>query len=132
MRANDLLTRLLIFSTLFLLSCESMYNKEYKYIVTSMETYLLTTSPKEQKPLLISAASDSAAYVTAYLNFCFAAKYYNREFKKSGAKAGKPLSFRLLNQDSIDIARSVSFLNKTRIEKNIRRKVAEYETPENE
>ena len=129
MRVNDLAIRIFILSTLFLSSCAVMSSKDYKYVETSMQTNLLTTVPTEQKPLIIKAKSDSDAYVKAYLNFCIAKKYYNKEFKKSGAKAGKPLSFRLLNEESIDITRSVSFLNKEQIEKNIEERVAAFELP---
>lgn len=93
---------------------------------------MLTTSPREQKPRVFTAKSDSAAYIEAYMTFCISAKSYDKEFQKSGAKAGKPLSFRLLNQDSIDIAQTVSFLNKKRLERNIRKKIAAIETPNNE
>ncbi|MEO6731615.1 MAG: hypothetical protein ABIN01_10395 [Ferruginibacter sp.] len=98
-----------------------------------MQTNIDTTSPKEQRPLLIRAISDSDAYLKAYLNFCLAQKLYLKEFKKSGAIAGKPLSFRLLNEDSVDITQSVSFINKTRLEKRSEKSVTSLELePEKE
>jgi len=112
---------------LFLPSCADMTMREYNYVETSTHTYYDSTSPKEQRPFLIKAKSDSDAYLKAYLNFCIAQKYYNKEFQKSGTKAGKPLSFRLLNEDSIDIAKSVSFMTKKELENRIEKKVALFE-----
>ena len=112
---------------LILTSCEDKNMKDYSYIATSMQTNRDTTLPKEQRPLLIEAKSDSAAYVQAYLNFCIAKKYYYKEFRKSGAKAGQPLSFRLLTEDSIDISKSTTFLNKKEIEKRIEKRVTLFE-----
>lgn len=116
-----------LLTILILTSCEDQTMKDYSYIATSMQTNRDTTLPQEQRPLLIEAKSDSAAYVQAYLNFCIAKKYYYQEFKKSGAKAGQPLSFRLLTEDSIDISKSVAFLNKKEIEKRIEKRVTLFE-----
>jgi len=108
---------------LVLSSCTDMTMMDYSYFVTSMQTNFDTTSPKEQRPLLIRAKSDSDAYLKAYLSFCITQKYYNKEFEKSGALAGRPLSFRLLNEDSVDIAQTVSFINKKGLEKRIEKRV---------
>jgi len=126
MKANDQRIIIFIFPILFLSSCIGNSGKDYQYIETCMQTNLLTTAPKELKPLLIRAKSDSEAYIKAYSNFCISKKFYNREFQKSGAKSGKPLSFKLLNEDSMDI-RSVLFLNKEKLEKKIENSVASFE-----
>ncbi len=126
-RKSGLYNIIYLFTILFFTSCADMSLREYNYIATSMQTSYDTTTPKEQRPLLIRAKSDSAAYLQAYLNFCIAKKYYNKEFEKSGAKAGQPISFRLLTGDSIDISESVTFPNKKALEKRIEKQVALFE-----
>ena len=128
-KPSNLAMKIFIISILLFSSCAGISGKKYKYIETSIQTSLLTTAPKEQKPILISANSDSDAYIKAYFNYCISKKYYNKEYQKSGAKAGEPLSFRLLNEESVDITHSVSFLNKEIIEKNIEKKVSLFELP---
>ena len=112
---------------LLLTSCADTSIKNYNYLETSMQTNYDTTLPKELKPLLIKAKSDSDAYLQAYLNFCLAKKFYTKEFKKSGAKGGQPLSFRLLNADSVNIAQSVVFINKKILENKIEKQVTLFE-----
>ena len=119
---NIWVVTLLLFS-----SCIDKTMKDYNYIETCMLTNYDTTLPKELKPLLIKAKSDSDAYLQAYLNFCLAKKYYSKEFQKSGAKAGQPLSFRLLDKDSVNIAQSIIFLNRKKLEMNIEKRVALFE-----
>ena len=128
---KDLIIMILIISILFHASCTGKGIRDYKYIETSMQTNLATTAPKEQRLLEIRAISDSAAYVKAYQHFCISKTFYNREYKKSGAIAGKPLSFKLLNEESIDISKSINFLNKESIEMNIEKKVWELENAMN-
>jgi hypothetical protein len=92
-----------------------------------MKTEQSGTSPKEAKPLEVKAISDSDAYLKCYLNFCLATRFYNEEFQKSGTISGKPLSFRILNENSEDITESIMFMYKDSLEKNIERKVANYQ-----
>ena len=115
-----------VVTMLLLTSCVDTSIKDYNYLETCMQTNYDTTLPKELKPLLIKARSDSDAYLKAYLNFCLAKKLYTNEFLKSGAKAGQPLSFRLLNADSVNIAQSVIFINKKKLENNIEKQVTLY------
>ncbi len=110
-----------------LTSCMGNNSNEYIYLETAMLANGITTAPKELKPLLITAVSDSAAYIKAYKEFCFSKKVYDLEFQESGTMAGKPLSFKLLNKDSIDISKSVSFINKEKWEYIIEKRTSEYE-----
>jgi hypothetical protein len=96
-----------------------------------MKTEGSTTAPADQNPLVITAISDSDAYLQAYSNFCFSRKAYNNEFERSGTIAGRPISFRLLNNKSEDIAPTISFVNKDTLEKRIERKVSQYQFQKN-
>jgi hypothetical protein len=113
-------------------ACTGNGKKEYKYIETAMLTNFDATIPKDKKTLEIIAISDSDAYMQAYSNFCLSNKAYISEFQKSGAIAGKPLSFKLLSKESIDISKSVTFLNKEKWEKKIEKKVLEFEFKKDE
>lgn len=115
--------KIVVVSCLIFSACSEIGHPDYKYIETIMQTNLQKTEPKEIKPFIIKAESDSLAYVKAYLNFCISRKLYNEEFQKSGAIAGRPISFRLLNDQAIDISRSVTFLNKDQVEKSIEERV---------
>ncbi|MEO5942166.1 MAG: hypothetical protein ABIP30_02290 [Ferruginibacter sp.] len=123
--------KIFIFLLFFLSSCAVNDQKEYSYIETAMHTSINSTSPKENKPLQIIALSDSGAHLKAYLNFCLSNKYYNREFQKSGTVTGKPLSFKLLNKESVDISKTFTFLNKESLENKIRKNVLSFEVPKN-
>ena len=114
----------LFISVLILCSCSGKDYKEYRYIEKFMKTNGLSSAPADQTPIIITAVSDSDAYLKAYLNFCVSHKVYKREFEKSGTIAGKPISFKLLNENSKDIAPTISFLNKDILEKEIERKVS--------
>lgn len=126
MRTNQLAFTAIL-SALYLSSCTEAGYKDYKYVETSMRTYMQDIVSTEQKPISIKAKSDSAAYINAYINFCLARKNYNEEFQKSGTMAGKPLSFKLLNEKSVDITESLNFMNRKQIEKNIEKRVSSFE-----
>ena len=91
---NNPAMKIFIILILFLSSCVGKSAKDYKYIETSMRTNLSTTTPKENRALEIRAKTDSEAYVQSYIHFCISKRAYNDEFQKSGAIAGKPLSFK--------------------------------------
>jgi hypothetical protein len=130
LRANAVVVSIFFYTTLFLPSCLELNNRDYRYIETSTALVnLQTVVSVVHEPVLIKAKSDSAAYVQAYINFCLAERDYLKNFQKSGTKAGQPLSFRLLNDESVDIAPSVSFINKELIEKNIKQRIATLELP---
>ncbi len=114
------------FFILLLFSCSQPRKKEYYYIETATRTQLQTTRPAETDPVLIRATSDSAAYVEAFSNFCLAEVFYEIEFQKSGAVASQPISFRLLNEDSVNILPTLSFANREYIEKAIKKRVRNY------
>jgi hypothetical protein len=59
----------ILISILILSSCSGREHKEYKYIEKYMKTEGLTTA--DQTPLIISAVSDSDAYLQAYFNSHF-------------------------------------------------------------
>lgn len=118
--------KVLLIALLVLTSCSQKNKQEYRFVMTYMKTNGLASSPQEAKPLIIRAISDSDAYIQSYMNFCFAKRSYKEEFDISGTIAGKPLSFRILNDSSTDITHRISFMNKDSLENRIAKRVAEY------
>lgn len=127
LRSSGFLYLMYVTTILFSSSCTNMNTRDYNYIEKSLRTYNDTILPTKHLPILIKAKSDSEAYLQACLYFNISIKYYNKEFKVSGTKVGKPLSFRLLNKDSVDIAKSLKFNDKQILGKNIERQVTKFE-----
>ena len=94
---------LFIFAAIVLLtSCE----KKYRYIETVRELKIVggaSTTEKEKK--IITAPSDSVAYIEAYREFCMSQKAYSDLRKKGmGEYLGVPISFKLYNEKGEDIS----------------------------
>lgn len=105
----------------FLLLLTSCADKKYKYAeVVIKESPGQGMEVEEQDPKTISAASDSAAYLKAFETFCVSRKVSEdmRNDKESGYYM-TPLKFRLYNEKGIDIAGTVSFSNKSMLERDI-------------
>ena len=116
--------RALLISIVILASCEQ--KKDYVYLETYMKTDRAGTTPQEARPVTISAVSDSAAYLQAYVHFSLAKRFYNEEFQKSGTLSGKPISFRILNENSEDITNKISVMNKDSLERRLQKRVDNY------
>ena len=112
---------------LIFISCGPAKEKEYTYVEKFMKTEYSGTSPQDAKPLLIKAVSDSDAYMKSYFNFRISHKAYNQEFEKSGTIAGKPVSFKILNDKGVDITNNINFLYKDSLEKKIKNRLNKIE-----
>lgn len=108
-------------SLLLLLLLASCANKKYKYIeVVKAERPEREPNIEEEDARTISAASDSAAYLKAFEHFCVSRKV--SEDEKNGNNYGyvtTPLKFKLYNEKGIDIAGTVHFADKDKLEKEI-------------
>lgn len=66
---------------ILLTACE----KKYKYVeIVKEQSFLNGTSIKEKNEDIISAPSDSAAYIDAFTSFCISQKVYYDMKKKDG------------------------------------------------
>lgn len=116
---------LFIFAAIILLtSCE----KKYRYVETVRELSIAGgPSIKEKEEKIISAQTDSAAYIEAYREFCISQKAYSELRKKGmGESLGIPISFKLYNEKGEDIS-NIHF--DTRLEQE--EKLAERFMPKN-
>ena len=113
---------LALLAIVFLTSCSN--KKTYSYIEVDEEVSLLGgTETKEKEAISIEAENDSIAYLEAYEKFCIALKV-NKDMKESlGGLSSIPVQFKLLNDKNIDIANSVSFLDKAKSEKEIQDRI---------
>lgn len=109
---------LLITVTVLLISCEN--EKKYRYVETVRELKVVggaSTMEKEKK--IISAPSDSAAYIEAYREFCISQKAYSELRKKGmGEYLDVPISFKLYNEKGEDIS-NISFDSRLEQEKKL-------------
>ncbi len=113
--------RALAIAILLFASCER--KREYVYVESFMKTDKSGTTPREGRPVTFNAESDSAAYLNAYLQFALAKRFYKEENQKSGTLSGKPISFKVLNDDAKDITEKVSFMNKDSLKREIQTRV---------
>jgi hypothetical protein len=92
----------------------------YKYVEIVEKEGLLGTKEIEEKAAeIIPASSDSAAYLAAYRKFCISMKVNGDMVKSLGTVSEKPLEFKLFNEKGKDIAQSLVFLNKAKLEGEI-------------
>ena len=109
---------LLITAIVLLISCEN--GKKYRYVETVRELKVVggaSTTEKEKK--IISAPSDSAAYIEAYREFCISQKAYSELRKKGmGDYLDVPISFKLYNEKGEDIS-NIHFDTRLEQEENI-------------
>lgn len=116
----------LIYFTLCLLALVSCTNnKEYKYVEVVNEPDLFGgSSIKEKDPEIISAPSDSAAYLKAFEKYCISLNVHQQMIKDGmGTYLDTPMRFKLIDPSGIDIAMTVSFANKEEREQEIANKI---------
>lgn len=108
---------LLFITTLMLLTaCE----KKYKYVETVKEQSILRgSSIQEKAPIIISASSDSSAYLEAFTKYCISQKVYNNMRKEGLADyLDVPIGFKLYDEDGMDIT-DISFATRLEEEERI-------------
>ena len=96
---------LLIASTIILSACNMQIKRNYKYVERVREQSVLGgSSIKDKEEKIISASSDSAAYLEAYKKYCISQKVYNDMRKEGmGQYLDIPIGFKLYNSDGEDI-----------------------------
>lgn len=106
-----------LFSVLVILTaCE----RKYKYVeIVKEQSILGDSSIKEKNEKILSAPSDSAAYIEAFSNFVVAQKVYSDMSKEGMADyLDIPIGFKLYNSEGIDIS-NIAFSTKTQQEEKI-------------
>lgn len=96
-------------------------NKDYKYVEVVNEPDLFGGSTvKENNPVVISAPSDSAAYLKAFEKYCISNQVYQQMVKEGmGTNLSSPIRFKLYNPSGEEISMSVTFANKEEKEEEI-------------
>lgn len=113
---------LLITAIALLTSCEN--EKKYRYIETVREHSIVGgPSTKEKDEKIISAQTDSAAYIEAYKEFCISQKVYSELRKKGmGEYLGIPIGFKLYNEKGEDIS-NIHFASRLEQEEKIAERI---------
>ena len=112
---------LFIFAAIILLtSCE----KKYRYVETVRELSIAGgPSIKEKEEKIISAQTDSAAYIEAYREFCISQKAYSELRKKGmGEHLGIPIGFKLYDEKGEDIS-NIHFASRLEQEEKIAERI---------
>ncbi|MBQ7462484.1 MAG: hypothetical protein IJS63_09605 [Bacteroidaceae bacterium] len=96
---------LLIAATFIFSACNMKIKRNYKYVERVREQRVLGgSSIKDKEEKVISASSDSAAYLEAYKKYCISLKVYNDMRKEGmGQYLDIPIGFKLYNSDGEDI-----------------------------
>ena len=106
---------LLLIAVLAFTSCQ----KKYTYVEKVRETSVFGgSSEKDKDEKVIVAASDTAAYLEAFQKFCISKKVYQDMLVKGMKDASVPLSFKLYNEQGIDIS-DIMFASRADKEKEI-------------
>ena len=101
----------------------SCQKKEYRYIEKVRETSIFGgSSEKDEEEKIITAASDSAAYLEAYQMFCVSQKVYKDMLVSGMQDPTLPLSFKLYNEQGEDIS-AMYFATKEEKEKEISERI---------
>lgn len=96
-------------------SCE----KRYKYVEKVRETDVFgNVSTKQEEPVTIKAATDTAAYISAYTKFSAAKGTYQNLSERGMPYLKKPLSFKLYDPKGNDIT-DIDFVTKSEKEQKI-------------
>lgn len=108
----------------FLLLTSCVNDKKYRYVETVRELSIVGgASTKEKEEKIISALSDSAAYIEAYRMFCISQKTYSELRKKGmGEYLAIPISFKLYNEKGEDIS-NISFYSRLEQEKILEERI---------
>lgn len=107
----------LLFLACIFVSCSKKY--QYIEVIDSYNVFGKNPVEKEKEPVVIEAETDSAAYLTAFRNYCIAVKVNAQVSEHSGVKTDVPKSFKLLNPEGSNITYSVVLTNKRAREKEI-------------
>lgn len=119
---NKVNLSLILLLSILLTSCV----KSYKYIEKVSRVELLGgIEIVENEAKTIKAKDDSTAYVEAFRQFCLSVKVHKEmvQSKAFGDYSTTPISFRLLNENEVDISNSIIFANKFQLEKEIESQV---------
>jgi len=108
---------------MLLASCQ--LDKKYQYVETIIAVGLLSskTSIKEKDPENIVARNDSIAYMMAFTKFCRAQKVDNDMLEAMGSNNNTRISFKLMDNNGVDITNSVIFNNKDSLEKEVKDRI---------
>ncbi|RZT00186.1 hypothetical protein [Aquimarina brevivitae] len=105
-------------------SCDK--TKKYTYVEIIEKKGLFGDIKQEEKDtLVITAKTDSIAYLKVYRKFCIAKMAVEDVKKVLGSVSSKPINFKLLDEKGKDISFIISFDKKDSLENNIRTKIFE-------
>ncbi|HWB24684.1 MAG TPA: hypothetical protein VG738_04350 [Chitinophagaceae bacterium] len=104
------------------ISCNSVH--KYKYVESDDHIDFTGNSiTKNQDPKIITAASDTEAYLKAYEYFCISNKVVRDMKNSTGHTPYIPLKFALYNERGDDIATTTLFAGRSEREKEIEKRI---------
>lgn len=112
-----------------------MGNKKYKYVevVKSQSVFDGSMELKEKDAVEIKAPSDSDAYLDAFQRFCISLKLHESWVKKGkGEFSSEPIKFALYDENGIDIASTIFFASKDKMEAEIKKDIMDMDLDEKE
>lgn len=112
---------ILLFNIIALCMFSCSNEKEYKYIEIVKQIQLTGNGRdiKEKEEKIIMAANDSIAYLEAYKIFCISITV-NKQMKADyGLSPSLPKSFKLINEEGINVVNTMSISIKKEIEEEV-------------
>lgn len=118
--------RTLLFGILIVVFASCQQSKKYKYIeIGTKESIFGGTERDEKDGVIIRATTDSIAYLEAYQKFCISEKVSKDMEEAYGTSATKPTDFKLIDEQSNDIALLISFDKIDSLKTSIRSRIFE-------
>lgn len=121
--------KILLISILVCFFSSCSFDKEYKYVeVVSEKGMFGGESLKDDDTEIIKAPSDSVAYIKAFERFCISQKVYKDMQDGGFHPSEEPVSFKLYNDQGIEISNSTLFTTRGEQEKKIRDRYVKMES----
>lgn len=128
MKRNITINTLAIISLCLLLGCKE--GNKYTYIeVVHKELKPGDSVRKYMAGKIIFWPTDSAAYLNAFVKFCTSRRANDLVNSSVGKLSFRPVGFMLIDENGVDISKSVTFTNKDSMERQIEKEIREIPWP---
>lgn len=100
--------KLLLLLTIIISSCEQ--SRKYEYVELGLKELIFGGIDQDEKEaVIITAKTDSIAYLKAYQRFCISEKVSQDMQEALGSSAIKPTDFRLIDEQGNNVAQFINF-----------------------
>ncbi|MCL8009431.1 hypothetical protein M8845_18545 [Gelidibacter japonicus] len=115
---------LLVLLTIIISSCEQ--SKKYEYVELGLKESIFGGIDQDEKDaVIITAKTDSIAYLEAYQKFCISEKVAQDMQEALGSSSTKPTDFKLIDEQGNNVAQFINFDGIDSLKFDIRNRIFE-------